>query len=84
MKRTRSDLRVVIETIRGRPSLLAAYLDATNRFDWQALRKPVPIGKLATVANPKVGDASSGDQSTQVENSSSTRGVVPASNLFLY
>jgi hypothetical protein len=52
MKRTRDDLKIVIETLRGRPSLLAAYLDAANKFDWQAVRKPVSIGKLAPVANP--------------------------------
>jgi hypothetical protein len=53
MKKTRDDLKIVIETLRGRPSLLAAYLDAANKFDWQAARKPVPIGKLAPVANPQ-------------------------------
>jgi hypothetical protein len=53
MKRPRDDLKIVIETLRGRPSLLAAYLDAANKFDWHAVRKPVPIGKLAAVANPE-------------------------------
>jgi hypothetical protein len=53
MKRTRDDLKLVIETLRGRPSLLAAYLDAANKFDWQAARKPTPIGKLDAVANPR-------------------------------
>ena len=54
MKRTREDLKLVIETLRKRHSLLAAYLEAGDRFDWQAGRKSVPIGKLAAVANPKM------------------------------
>lgn len=53
MKKPRDDLKTVIETLRGRPSLLAAYLDAANKFDWHAVRKPMPIGKLAPVANPE-------------------------------
>jgi hypothetical protein len=51
MKKPRDELKIVIETLRGRPSLLAAYLDAANKFDWHAVRKPVPIGELAAVAN---------------------------------
>jgi hypothetical protein len=54
MKKPRDELKIVIETLRGRPSLLAAYLDAANKFDWHAVRKPVPIGELAAVANTEV------------------------------
>jgi hypothetical protein len=51
MKKAPDDLKIVIDTLRGRPSLLAAYLDAAHKVDWQAVRKPVPIGKLAPVTN---------------------------------
>jgi hypothetical protein len=51
MKKAPDDLKIVIDTLRGRPSLLAAYLDAAHKVDWQAVRKPVPIGKLAAVTN---------------------------------
>jgi hypothetical protein len=51
MKKAPDDLKIVIDTLRGRPSLLAAYLDAAHKVDWQAARKPLPIGKLAAVTN---------------------------------
>ncbi len=53
MKKAPDDLKIVIDTLRGRPSLLAAYLDAAHKVDWQAVRKPVPIGTLAAVENPQ-------------------------------
>ena len=53
MKKAPDDLKIVIDTLRGRPSLLAAYLDAAHKVDWQAVRKPVAIGKLAPLTNPQ-------------------------------
>jgi hypothetical protein len=52
--KTRDDLKAVIEVLRERHGLLAAYLDATGRFDWRSLDKPTAIGELAAVTNLKV------------------------------
>ncbi|MGA7803178.1 hypothetical protein [Bradyrhizobium sp.] len=49
--RTRDDLKAVIETLRKRHGLLAAYLEAADRFDWRTLDKPMAIGELAPVVN---------------------------------
>ena len=43
----RDDMKEVIEALRARHSLLASYLEATANFDWKALQKPLPIGKLS-------------------------------------
>jgi hypothetical protein len=51
------DLKAVIEALRKRHGLLAAYLEATDRFDWRALDEPTAIGELATVRNFKVVDS---------------------------
>jgi len=51
--RTRHDLRAVIDALRERHSLLAAYLEAADRLDWRALNKPMAIGELAPVANDR-------------------------------
>jgi hypothetical protein len=49
--KTRDDLRAVIEVLRGRHSLLAAYLEAVHEFDWQAPCKAIAIVDLAADAN---------------------------------
>lgn len=49
--RTPDDLKAVIDSLRERHSLLAAYLEAADRFDWRALSRPMAIGELAPVAN---------------------------------
>jgi hypothetical protein len=49
--RTRDDLRTVIDALRERHGLLAAYLEAADKFDWRALNRPLAIGELASVAN---------------------------------
>jgi hypothetical protein len=48
---TRDDLRAVIDSLRERHSLLVAYLEAADRFDWRALNRPMAIGELVPVAN---------------------------------
>ena len=45
------NLKVVIEALRERHGLLAAYLEAAGGVDWRALHKPLSIGKLVAVAN---------------------------------
>jgi hypothetical protein len=54
--RTRDDLKALIETLRDRHSLLAAYLEAADKVDWRALNRPVAIGELAPVANDGLSD----------------------------
>jgi FAD binding domain len=49
--RTRDDLRAVIDALRERHSLLAAYLEAADRLDWRAFNRPMAIGELASVTN---------------------------------
>ena len=49
--KTRDDLRAVIEALRKHHGLLAAYLEAVDEFDWQALSKPVAIVELGVGAN---------------------------------
>jgi hypothetical protein len=48
---TRDNLKAVIEALRDRNGLLAAYLEAAGSIDWQTLRQPVSIDKLVAVAN---------------------------------
>jgi hypothetical protein len=47
----RDDPKVVIESLCGRHSLLAAYLEAVHQLDRQALSKAVTIVDLAAHAN---------------------------------
>jgi hypothetical protein len=54
--RTRDDLKAVIETLRKRHGLLAAYLEAADRFDWRTFDKPMAIGEFAPVANCAASD----------------------------
>jgi hypothetical protein len=49
--KTRDDLKAVIEALRKHHGLLAAYLEAVEGFDWEALSKPVAIVELAAGAN---------------------------------
>jgi hypothetical protein len=51
--KTRDDLKAVVEALRGRHSLLAAYLEAVHEFDWRVLGKAVAIVDLAADANLK-------------------------------
>ena len=39
--KTRDNINAVIEGLQRDHGLLAAYLEATDKIDWQALRKPV-------------------------------------------
>ena len=48
--RTRDDLKAMVEALRGRHGLLAAYLEAVHEFDWQA--KAAAIVDLAADADP--------------------------------
>jgi hypothetical protein len=50
----RDDPKAVIEALRGRHSLLAAYLEAVHEFDRQALSKAVTIVDPAADANLEV------------------------------
>jgi hypothetical protein len=43
--RNRDDMSAVIEILQRDHGLLAAYLEATNKIDWQALRKPCGDGQ---------------------------------------
>jgi hypothetical protein len=52
------NLKAVIEALRERHSLLAAYLEAAGGVDWRALHKPVSIGKLVAVASTERNKAS--------------------------
>jgi hypothetical protein len=49
----RDDPKAVIEALRGRHSLLAAYLEAVHEFDRQAFSKAVTIVHLAADASPE-------------------------------
>ena len=49
--KTRDDLKAVVEALRGRHSLLAAYLEAVNEFEQQARSRAAAIVDLATEAN---------------------------------
>lgn len=44
--RTRDDLKAMVEALRGRHGLLAAYLEAVHEFDWQALGEAAAIVDL--------------------------------------
>jgi len=48
---TRDNLKAVIEALRDRHGLLAAYLEAAGYIDWRALQQPVSIDKLVAIAN---------------------------------
>jgi hypothetical protein len=48
---TRDNLKAVIEALRDRNGLLAAYLEAAGSIDWRTLRQPISIDKLVAVAN---------------------------------
>jgi hypothetical protein len=43
--KSRDNMSAVIEGLQSDHGLLAAYLEATNRIDWQALHKRVMIGE---------------------------------------
>jgi len=45
--RTRDDLKAMVEALRGRHSLLAAYLEAVHEVDSQALGQAAEIVGLA-------------------------------------
>lgn len=66
--RTRHDLRTVIDSLRERHSLLAAYLEAADRFDWRVLNRPMAIGELAPVAN----DSLPGQRQSELTDSSAS------------
>ena len=42
---TRDNVKAVIEALRDRHGLLAAYLEAAGSIDWRALYQPVSIDK---------------------------------------
>jgi hypothetical protein len=48
---TRDNLKAVIEALRERHGLLAAYLEAAGSIDWRALQQSVSIDKLVAIAN---------------------------------
>ena len=50
---TRDNLKAVIEALRDRHGLLAAYLEAAGNIDWQALHQPVSIDKLVPISTRK-------------------------------
>ena len=41
--KTRDNISAVIEGLQRDHGLLAAYLEATDKIDWRALRKPVAM-----------------------------------------
>jgi hypothetical protein len=41
--RNRDDMSAVIEGLQRDHALLAAFLEATDKIDWRALRRPVAI-----------------------------------------
>jgi hypothetical protein len=54
----RENLKAVIEGLRDRNSLLAAYLEAAGRIDWQVLREPVSIKNFVPLVNSERNPAS--------------------------
>ena len=55
---TRDNLKAVIEALRDRHGLLAAYLEAAGSVDWRALHQPVSIDKLVPIVNSERSRAS--------------------------
>jgi hypothetical protein len=49
----RDHLETVIEALRERHGLLAAYLEAAGSIDWRAFHQPASIGKLVAVVDPE-------------------------------
>jgi hypothetical protein len=54
--RTRDNLNAVVDALRERHSLLAAYLEAADRIDRRAVNKPVATAKLALPADGGLSD----------------------------
>jgi hypothetical protein len=57
--KTRGNMSAVIDGLQRDHGLLAAYLEATDRIDWQALHKRVVIGEPPKPSNVEAHQASS-------------------------
>ena len=56
--RTRDNIGAVIKSLKRDHSLLAAYLEATEKIDWRAFDGPVLIGETPKLVNVEAGQAS--------------------------
>ena len=57
--RTRDNISAVIKSLKRDHGLLAAYLEATDKIDWQAFDEPMAIGETPKSVNVEAGQASS-------------------------
>ena len=62
----RDNMSAVIEGLQKDHGLLAAYLEATDKIDWRALHKRVPIGEAPKLANVEAYQASTAPQLPEV------------------
>ena len=69
--KTRDNMRAVIDGLQRKHGLLAAYLEATDKIDWQALHKRVVIGEAPKPANVEAHQASAAPQLPEVAPSTS-------------
>ena len=67
----RDNMSAVIEGLQKDHGLLAAYLEATDRIDWQAFGKRVPIVETPEPANIEALQVSTAPQLSEVEPSTS-------------
>jgi hypothetical protein len=67
----RDNMSAVIEGLQKDHGLLAAYLEATDKIDWQALHKRVVIGEAPKPANVEAHQASAAPQLPEVAPSTS-------------
>jgi hypothetical protein len=51
--KTRENMSAVIEGLQRDHGLLAAYLEATDKIDWRALRKRVAITERPVLPSPR-------------------------------
>ena len=49
--KNRADMNGVTEGLHSEQVLLAAFLEATDKIDWRALQKRVPIGEMPEPIN---------------------------------
>jgi hypothetical protein len=80
--KTRDNTSAVIEGLQRDHGLLAAYLEATDRIDWQALNRRVMIGEPPKPSNVETHQASSTAlQLPEVASSTTSTFVLRRANL---
>jgi hypothetical protein len=64
--KTRDNMSAVIDGLQREHGLLAAYLEATDKIDWRALRKPVAITETPKPVNVEAHQVSAAPQLPEV------------------